>query len=102
MKTTILLAALLLTSCAMQNQGTVRQPAKDGSIETVISVNHYKGYDLLTTTHKVWLNGMIDKIITEKDTLKPLGNITKFVEDGWGGETRRTFPKAYEIYITVK
>ncbi len=101
-KTTILLAALILASCAPQNRDVVRQPAKEGSIETVISVNHHLGYDLLTTTHKIWLNGMIDKIITQKDTLKPLGNVTKLVDDGWGGEIRRTFPKAYEVYITVK
>ncbi len=102
MKTIIFFAALILTSCAIQNQSVVREPAKDGSIETVISVKHYKGYDLLTTTHKVWINNMVDKIITKSDTLKPLGNVTKRVDDGWGGEKTRTFPKAYEVYITVK
>jgi hypothetical protein len=102
MKTTILIAAILLTSCAVQNRDVVRQPPKDGSIETVIAVRHYNGYDLLTTTHKVWINNVVDKQIVQTDTLKQLGNITKRVDDGWGGEKTRTFPKAYEVYITVK
>ncbi|HXD92314.1 MAG TPA: hypothetical protein VNX01_03835 [Bacteroidia bacterium] len=102
MKSIIFFAAIILTSCAMQNQSVVREPAKDGSIETVIAVRHYKGYDLLTTTHKVWINNMVDRVITQSDTLKPLGNVTKRVDDGWGGEKTRTFPKAYEVYITVK
>ena len=47
MKSINLLVAILLTSCAIQNEEAVRQPAKDGSIETIIAVKHYKGYDLL-------------------------------------------------------
>src|ERR1700752_2936037 len=103
MKTTSLLAVILLTSCAtLHNDDIVRKPKEDGSIETVMSVRHHGNYDLLTTTHKVWVNGIVDKIIVETDTLKSLGTTKQVVEDSFGVAEKKTLPKNYEIYITVK
>jgi len=102
MKTTILLAVIFLSGCAMQNQDVVRRPKEDGSIETVISVKHYNSFDLLVTTHKVWINGLIDKTIVQTDTLKSLGSTTQVVDDGFGAAVKRSMRKNYDIYITVK
>ena len=102
MKTVSLVALIFLSGCAVQNQDVVKHPKEEGSIETVISVKHYSNYDLLTTMHKVWVNGVLDKTLIKTDTLKSLGITTQVVDDGFGAATSRTLPKKYEIYITVK
>lgn len=102
MKAISLITLIFLSGCAVQNQDVVKRPKQDGSIETLISVKHYDSYDLLITTHKVWVNGALDKTIKQIDTLKSLGITTQLVDDGFGAATSRTLPKNYEIYITVK
>ena len=102
MKAISIITLIFLSSCMVQNQDIVKRPKEEGSIETVISVKHYNKYDLLITTHKVWVNGVLDKTIKETDTLKSLGVTTQVVDDGFGAATSRTLPKKYEIYITVK
>jgi len=102
MKTTSLLSLVLLSGCAMQNEDVVRRPKEDGSIETVISVKHHNTYDLLVTTHKVWVNGLVDKTIVQTDTLKSLGSTMQVVDDGFGAAEKKNVRKNYEIYITVK
>mgnify|MGYP006188093387 CR=1 FL=1 len=60
-----LLSVLLLTSlffsCKEKNEDIVTEPNKEGSIETVVSVKHEEGFDILTTTHKVWVKNQLDK-----------------------------------------
>ena len=102
MKKLAVIALVGLSSCMVQNQDIVRNPSKDGSIETVISIKHFRGYDLLVTTNQIWRNDLIDKTIVHTDTLKTLGTVTKMVDDGFGSMEKKTFPKNYEIYITVK
>ena len=63
---------------------------------------HYNSFDLLVTTHKVWINGLIDKTIVQTDTLKSLGSTTQVVDDGFGAAVKRSMRKNYDIYITVK
>lgn len=103
MKKILIIAAISFTGCTtLQEQDVVRRPKQDGSVETVISVKHQGAYDLLTTTHKIWVNGLIDKTIVQTDTLKSLGSITRVTDDGFGAAEKKTVPKNYEIYITVK
>jgi hypothetical protein len=104
MKTIItILAAVSFSACTSIQEGeVVRQPKEDGSVETVISIKHLKGYDLLVTNYKIWVNGQLDRTILTTDTLKSLGNVTKTFENDFGQAERRSIPKNYEIYITVK
>lgn len=97
-----LLAGLLLAGCKEEkNEDVVEQPNKDGSIETVLSVSHADSFDLLTTTHKIWVKGTLAKTFVTTDTLVPLG--TEQVPAGENGSPEtKTKKKDYEIYITVK
>ena len=98
----ILLAALSISSCTDGNEDLVKEPNKDGAIETVINVAHENGFDILKTTHKVWIKGALDKEFVTSDTLKSLGTEAKDVEDENGDEKNVIAPKEYELYITVK
>lgn len=98
----MLMAGIALMSCENQNEDVVKAPNKDGSIETVITVTHEKDFDLLTTTHKVWVKGSLDKHIVKIDTLKNLGSTTQEGEDSDGNTKNISVPKDYEFYITVK
>jgi hypothetical protein len=98
----IILAAISLSSCSEENEDLVKEPNKDGAIETIINVAHENGFDILKTTHKIWLKGAIDKEIVTSDTLKLLGTEAKDVEDENGDEKNVIAPKDYELYITVK
>lgn len=96
------ITCLLLSGCAEQkNEDIVEQPNKDGSIETVLSVAHADSFDLLTTTHKVWVKGILAKTIVTTDTLSSLGT-EKTETDNNGTVEVRERKKDYEIYITVK
>jgi len=106
MKSKLLILAclsFLLFSCS-DNEDVVKQPNKDGSIETTMSTEHRAGYDLLITQHKIWVYGALDKVITTVDTLKNLGFTmaegSSNNEDSDGKMVN--VPKDYEIYITVK
>jgi uncharacterized protein YjbK len=99
----ILLIIATQTACnSEQNEDLVKEPNKDGSVETVITVAHENGYDILKTTHKVWVKGVLDKQIVNADTLKLLGTEAKEVEDENGNLQQTIAPKDYELYITVK
>ena len=104
MKATIVILGLIsFSACTSIQEGeVVRKPKEDGSIETVISVKHQKGYDLLITSHKIWVDGKLDRTICNTDTLKSLGNVVKTFDNDFGQAEKRIVPKNYEIYITVK
>ena len=84
------------------NEDVVQQPDHQGAIETVVNVAHANGYDLLTTTHKVWVKGNLDKTIVKIDTLKALDKTVQAVEDSTGNTHSTEIQKDYEFYITVK
>lgn len=97
-----LVALLLLAGCKEeQNEDIVQQPNKDGSIETVLSVTHADSFDILTTTHKVWVRGNLAKTMVTSDTLSALG-MEKVETDDNGQTEMKEKKKDYEIYITVK
>jgi hypothetical protein len=105
MKIKIIVALLFCTSllaCSENQEDLVKEPNKNASIETEMNVTHEVGYDLLKTTHKVWYNGAVSKIIQTLDTIKSLGMEEKTVEDENGDEQTVTGPVDYEIFITVK
>jgi hypothetical protein len=94
---------LLLFACTSErSEDLVKEPNKDGSIETAIAVEHLPNVDILKTTHKIWVKGNLDKQIVTIDTLKKLGSETKIVEDENEEEKNVTVDKEYEIYLTVK
>lgn len=85
-----------------RNEDVVQQPDKDGSIETVLSVTHADSFDVLTTTHKVWVKGNLAKTIVQTDTLSALGMTTVEAEDKDGKTEMKNVKKDYEFFITVK
>ena len=98
----LILISFLFASCEQKNEDIVAEPNKDGSIETVVSVKHDKDFDILTTTHKIWVKNQLDKTIINVDTLKSLGMTTVEGEDPDGYAEKVQVKKDYEFYITVK
>lgn len=96
------IAIIGFTSCETEKEDVVKTPGKDGSIETVITVYHGSGYDILTTTHNVWYRGMLDKSIIKRDTIRSLGNTVQEGENSDGETKIISVPRDYEFYITVK
>lgn len=99
----LILISFLFASCGEnKNEDIVKEPNKEGSIETVVSVKHGNGFDILTTTHKVWVHGKIDKTLIKVDTLTSLGkSLVEGVDDSGNAKTTLAI-KDYEFYITVK
>ena len=99
-----LLLVLAFSSCeeGEKNEDVVQQPDKDGSIETILSVTHADSFDILTTTHKVWVKGNLSKTIVKTDTLNALGMVNEEVEDKDGHTETKSVKKDYEFFITVK
>jgi hypothetical protein len=99
-----LLLVLAFSSCEEneRNEDVVQQPNKDGSIETILSVAHADSFDILTTTHKVWVKGTLSKTIVKTDTLSALGMVNEEVEDKDGHTETKSVKKDYEFFITVK
>lgn len=94
---------LLIISCGQnKNDDIVQKPNKDGAIETIVSVKHDKGFDVLTTTHKIWVKNKLDKTLIKIDTLKSLGTTLEEGENNTGDTEKIAVPKDYEFYITVK
>ena len=98
----ILFAAVYFSSCKQKNEDIVKEPNKEGSIETVVSVKHEEGFDILTTTHKIWVKNKLDKTLIKVDTLTSLGTTLAEGEDDKGNAQKALVPKDYEFYITVK
>lgn len=107
MKNILLLLAVSLSVIALQgcdnNEDVTKEVLKDGSIESSLSVVHLTDkLDVLTTTHKVWANGKISKLIVHKDTISSLGMMKTEVETSEGNTSTVPVKKDYEFYITVK
>ncbi len=99
----LLCFAIAFSACSKKkNEDIVNEPNKEGAIETVVSVKHDKGFDILTTTHKVWVKQKLDKVLTKVDTIPSLGTTLAEGEDEQGQAKRAVVAKDYEFYITVK
>lgn len=97
----IFISSSLFFSCEEQNEDIVQDINKDGSIETIVTVKHEKNYDVLITTHKIWVSNILGKTIIDQDTIPSLGETTQEGEDENGNTEMITVPKDYEFYITV-
>lgn len=98
-----LLAGFALHSCKeKRNEDIVQEPSKDGSVETALSISHNDSFDILTTTHKVWVKGTLARTIVQQDTLPSLGMETAEAIDSSGDKHTTRGRKDYEFYITVK
>jgi hypothetical protein len=98
----ILFSTLVFTSCD-DNDDKVVEISKDGSIETVMSVDHYNdSIDIIKTAHKIWVKNNLVKDIVHLDTVPSLGVTNTNAENNDGDTKRVEVKKDYEIFITVK
>jgi hypothetical protein len=75
---------------------------KNGSIETVLSVEHLDTADILITKHKIWKDKKLFKEIVKKDTIPSLGDTLVGGEDSDGNDHIAKTKKDYEFFITVQ
>ncbi|XZF15136.1 hypothetical protein ACTHGU_03295 [Chitinophagaceae bacterium MMS25-I14] len=109
MKRTLLLstlvAGILLASCSdnSSDDDKKRDVEKDGSVETVLDVQHLDSLrDVLTTTHKVWIKDSTYRTIVYHDTLPALGEAIEEAENRDGDAKNVVVKKDYQFFITVK
>lgn len=97
-------ALLFLLSCSdKQNKDITSTVNKDGSVETAVQVEHLNSeYDVLVTTHKVWVHNAEFKTVTYRDTLPSLGMMNKEAENEDGDTKNIRVQKEYEIFLTIK
>jgi hypothetical protein len=97
----VLLLSVLFFAC--NNEDKTKDISKDGSVETVMSVEHFGiDKDILTTKHKIWINNQLFKEYVYSDTIPSLGIKNTEGEDENGNTQTLPVKKEYEIYITVK
>jgi hypothetical protein len=97
----ILILSVLFASCS--NDDKTKDISKDGSVETVLSVEHFgSDKDILITKHKVWIKNQMFKEYIYSDTIPSLGIKNTEGEDENGNTQTLPVKKEYEIYITVK
>lgn len=100
----MLMAALVFLSACKEElapEDAVTSVSKNGSVETVVSVEHADSADILVTKHKVWVKNSLVKEITERDTIPVLGDTVVTITNN-GNEVQQTVKKDYEFYITVQ
>ena len=95
------LLVFAFTSC--DDDDKVKEVSKDGSVETVMSMEHLnKNMDVLKTSHKIWVKNNLVKTVIHTDTIPSLGLTTEEAENSDGDTKNVTLKKDYEIFITVK
>ncbi len=94
---------LLVVFICCDDEDKVKEISKDGSIETVLSVEHLnKNMDVVKTSHKIWVKNNLIKTVIHTDTIPSLGLTTEEGENSDGDTKSVTLKKDYEIFITVK
>jgi hypothetical protein len=90
------------TGCDNSNEDVTKTVDKNGSVETAVQITHLDNdYDLLITTHKVWVKQNIYKTVEYRDTIPSLVNELRPQSAEADTKDARE-KKDYEIYITVK
>jgi hypothetical protein len=104
-----LCSTLSLVSCGDSEETNAdkvetKDITRNGSIETLLTTVHLDdNLDVLTTTHKVWKDGVMINTIIHNDTLPALGIDNNLnAADTRGEATTVAGKKDYEFYITVK
>lgn len=97
------LAVLILSCSNDKGQDLTNNVNRNGAVESAIQVTHLNdSFNVLTTTHKVWVKGSMYKTIEYHDTLPTLGSEYTTAENKNGDKKTVLVDKDYEIYITVK
>ena len=107
LRSTILVFCFTVTlfSCTdkKENEDITNTINKNGAVESSILVTPLNdSFDVLTTTHKVWVRDTIYKSIEYRDTVPALGTELKTAENSDGDKQTVPVKKEYEIFITVK
>ncbi|MEI6821430.1 MAG: hypothetical protein WCL51_05815 [Bacteroidota bacterium] len=90
----------LLISCS-SNDDKTKEVSKDGSVETIMTVDHLNdSLDLIHTTYNVWVKYALVNKFVHTDTIPALG--TTVEKDDDGNVTGLPYKKDYELFITVK
>ena len=98
---TVTFSMLVLMSC--EDDDKVQEISKNGSVETVMSVDHLNdSLDIVKTSHKIWIKNVLVKNIIHTDTIPTLGVTTEEGENSDGDTKKVSLKKDYEIFITVK
>ncbi|GGB03045.1 hypothetical protein [Puia dinghuensis] len=75
----------------------------DGSVETVLSVEHADStHDVILTTHKVWIKSGVYSTIVHRDTIPTLDSLNTTAENSVGDTKTVRAKKDYQLFITVK
>lgn len=100
----LLCLSIALLSCNNDdNEDVTHDVNHNGSVESAITVAHIDStHDVMTTTHKVWVNNEVYKTIEYRDTLPALGMEHTEAENEDGDKKPVSVKKDYEIFITVK
>ena len=94
---------LFFTFASCDNSKSVDKISKEGSVETLLNVEHLNdSTDVLKTSHKIWKNGILVKEKLYFDTIPSLEVALEFVNDEQGDGQSVVKKKDYEIYITVQ
>ena len=94
------IATFLIIGCK-KNEDNTKDISKEGSVETVITVNHLENnLDMIQTTYKVWVKNTLVNTFVHNDTIPSLGTTTE--TDDEGNSTGLPYQKDYEVFITVK
>jgi hypothetical protein len=95
---------LFILSCSDEKKEDLTTDVnKNGAVESAIVVTPVNDtLNVLTTTHKVWVQGNVHKTIEYRDTLPALGTEQTTAENKDGDKKTVSRTKEYEIYITVK
>lgn len=97
-----LLFLILITSCN-EEKDKVKEISKDGSIETIMKVEHLaNNQDVITTTHKIWVKNVLVKTAVHQDTIPSLGILKEEMTISNEVSKEVAVKKDYEFYITVK
>ena len=101
MLVTVTFSILVCMGC--ENDDKVQEISKNGSVETVLSVDHLNdSLDIVKTSHKIWIKNILVKNIIHTDTIPALGVTTEEGENSNGDTQKVSVKKDYEIFITVK
>ena len=96
--------AMFMLSCSDdEEQDLTTNVNTNGAVESAIQVTRLNdSFNVLTTTHKVWVKGSVYKTIEYRDTLPSLGSEFTTAENEDGDTKSVLVDKEYEIFITVK
>lgn len=92
-----------MASCNKQEtpEDVVKSISTNGSVETVVSVEHADSANILVTRHKVWVKNELAKEFVTRDTIPALGDTLITVNKN-GIDLQQAVQKDYEFYITVQ